>query len=555
MSRSRVYRLDRRVIPDSVISDVKTFLIKDISVPLDRGDGFAFEKAKRRLRECGVALSSAQYRIYKRSVDARKRNDIRFVVSVAVTADMSSEEESRLRSSGISPIENGVPQVKYGSEKGVGSHIVAGTGPAGLFCALLLAENGYRPVVLERGGNVNERIKKTEELRTLRRLDPDTNIQFGAGGAGTFSDGKLVTRVNDPLSSYVMSRFAEFGAPEEIMYMAKPHIGTDYLRTVVDNMLSRIVSLGGEVRFHTRLEDIITVGNRAAEAVTTDGNYSSASVTLAIGHSARDTYEKLMEKGFTIEPKPFSVGLRTEHLQSDIDHAMYGSLAGHPALRHAEYALSCNTRSRGAYTFCMCPGGEVVAATSEAGGVVVNGMSRHARDGINANSAVAVSVFCDDYGNTPAGAIEFQRKIERAAFASGGGDYSAPICTLGDFLSGKLVSEPSRVRPTYMNGEGVRPALPDSYLPDFVCSGLRDAFMQFDRKIKGFASADAVLTGAETRTSAPVRIMRTQDRCAVGYVNIYPCGEGAGYAGGITSAALDGIHTALAIMAKYAPNE
>jgi uncharacterized FAD-dependent dehydrogenase len=287
-------------------------------------------------------------------------------------------------------------------------------------------------------------------------------------------------------------------------------------------------------------------------AVTTNGEYRFSDIVLAIGHSARDTYKYLMDKGFVIEPKAFSVGVRIEHLQKDVDDAMYGRYAGHPALGHAEYTLSSDTKTRGVYTFCMCPGGEVMAATSEEGGVAVNGMSYHARNGKNANSAVLATVFREDYGNTPKDAIAFQRKIERAAFLSAGGDYRAPIVTVGDFMKGEAKNEPSRILPTYREGR-VTVISPDEYLPHVYTDAIRRALSRFGKTLSGFDVADAILTGVETRTSAPVRILRDENYTALGFENVYPAGEGAGYAGGITSAAVDGIRVALALMTKYKP--
>jgi uncharacterized FAD-dependent dehydrogenase len=364
----------------------------------------------------------------------------------------------------------------------------------------------------------------------------------------------LVTRINDGLSEYVLEKFVEFGAPDEILYLAKPHIGTDILCKIVDKMISRIVELGGQIKYHTQLIDISVSNGEIVSAKTNNGDIECGAMILAIGHSARDTYEMLLNKGLFIEAKNFSVGMRIEHIAYDIDKSMYGDKAGDPNLGHAEYALSHNTKQRGVYTFCMCPGGEVVAATSEEGGVVVNGMSHHARDGRNSNSAVVCSVFKEDYGATPLDAIKFQRSIERAAFLAGGENYSAPIITFGDFVNNKALSDPKRIVPTYMEGSGVKLALPDKYLPSFISTSIRDAIFAFDNKIKGFAALDAVLTGAETRTSAPVRILRNNEsRLALGFNNLYPSGEGAGYAGGITSAAIDGIRTALALMKKFKP--
>jgi uncharacterized FAD-dependent dehydrogenase len=383
-------------------------------------------------------------------------------------------------------------------------------------------------------------------------LDPDTNVQFGAGGAGTFSDGKLVTRIRDPFGAYILKTFVRFGAPEDILLQAKPHIGTDILGRVVDAMLSEIVRLGGEVHTHTKLVSLGLSGDTLTHIKTNRGDFSAGALVLALGHSARDTYEMLLASDFAIEAKPFSVGMRIEHLQSDIDTAMYGKYAGHPALGHAEYTLSADTKTRGVYTFCMCPGGVVVAAASEEGGVAVNGMSYHARDGRNANSAVLASVFREDYGGTPQAAIALQRRIERAAYLAAGKDFSAPIVTVGDFLAEKAQKEPSRILPTYRDGR-VSIVSPDEYMPRVYTDAIRRALGRFGRQIKGFDTADALLTGAETRTSAPLRILRTEERLALGYRNIYPAGEGAGYAGGITSAAVDGVRTALALMAKFAP--
>ena len=356
------------------------------------------------------------------------------------------------------------------------------------------------------------------------------------------------------MSAYVLQRFVEFGAPSEILYLAKPHIGTDVLSVVVENMISRIVDLGGKIMYHTKFIDYKTSGAKITGIVTNRGDIDCSALVLAIGHSARDTYGTLIERGFDIVAKPFSVGMRVEHSTDIIDRGMYGDMAGDPRLGHAEYNLSYNTKERGVYTFCMCPGGTVVAAASEEGGVVVNGMSAHARDGRNSNSAVCCSIFKEDYGSDPRAAIEFQRRIERGAFIAGGSDYSAPIITVGDFLAGKCSTEPCEILPTYMDGAGVRLADPSTYLPANVVDLLRRGLLDFDRKINGFAYRNAVLTGAETRTSSPLRIMRNNDtRLATGYDNLYPAGEGAGYAGGITSAAIDGVYTAIAIINRFKP--
>ncbi len=532
----------------------RSYIVNNVTLPINASLKEAFNIAAKKLASVGVRTNGCDFSIYKRSVDARKKDDIKFVYSVMVSGELPLASEERLKQVGIVPYNYVEPEIVPGDQKLDSRIVVVGSGPCGLFAALLLAENGYDPILIERGGSVAERNERIESFKRTRVLDVNTNIQFGAGGAGTFSDGKLVTRVNDSMSTYVLKRFVEFGAPEEILYLAKPHIGTDVLSVVVDNMINRITQLGGAIMYHTEFKDMRMSSNRVTGIYTNNGIIDCSALVLAIGHSARDTYGTLIDQGMDIIAKPFSVGMRIEHSTDIIDRGMYGKFAGHSALGHAEYNLSYNTKDRGVYTFCMCPGGTVVAAASESGGVVVNGMSAHARDGRNSNSAVCCSIFKEDYGSDPRSAIEFQRKIERAAFIAGGGDYSAPIITVGDFISGKCVNDPTDILPTYMDGCGVKLADPSEYLPTVVVDHLRRGILDFDRKIKGFAHSSAVLTGAETRTSSPLRIMRNNEtRLATGYDNLYPAGEGAGYAGGITSAAIDGIHTAIAIISKYKP--
>ena len=536
----------------------RIYIFDGISLTPDESAERALDIVAKKIRGAGLSPKDFELSIYKKSVDARKKSDIRLVYSVMATPRCENGgAEQRILRAGAREITLDTLELEYGSERLSGRPLVVGMGPAGLFCALLLAEHGYRPIIIDRGDSVKDRVEALSRFYSEKRLDPDSNIQFGAGGAGTFSDGKLLTRINDPKCSYVLEAFKKFGAPEDITLKAKPHIGTDILRVVVDNMLSHLESLGADVIYRCRLESITENAGGSVIANTTKGDLACGAVILALGHSARDTYKTLIESDFAIVPKPISVGVRIEHRRSDIEEALYGNLAGHAALGAAEYALSDTKGERGVYTFCMCPGGEVVAAASEEGGVVVNGMSSYARNGVNSNSAVAVSVRVEDFsavnGSLALGAIEFQRKIERAAYLAGGGGYAVPVQTVGDFMSGRMGSEPSYVKPTYMNGESFKVASVDDVLPDFVCSSLRYGLASFDKKIKGFARPDALLSAAETRTSAPVRILRGEDMTALGRDRIYPCGEGAGYAGGITSAAVDGIKVAMAMMRKYCP--
>lgn len=531
----------------------RIFIVNNIKLPINASFEEAFSVSKDKLRSLGIKSVDLSFSIFKKSIDARDKNNILFVYSVAVSGNLPDIPEEKLSKFGISVHEPISLKIDEYGDKVAEPPLVVGSGPAGLFAALILAENGYNPILIERGGSVEERKKLVERFNLFGILDPETNIQFGAGGAGTFSDGKLVTRINDPLSSYVFKSLVRFGAPEEILYLARPHVGTDVLSAVIDNIIGEIERLGGTVRYHTKFLRAEEKDGRRV-ALTNSGEIPFGALILAVGHSARDTYRSLIKEGYTLEGKPFSVGMRIEHKAIDIDKSMYGSNAGNPLLGHAEYNLSYNTKERGVYTFCMCPGGEVVAAASETGHVVVNGMSKHARDGENSNSAVVCSIFREDYGASPTKAIEFQENIERLAFKSGGDDYSAPIITVGDFLSDKCVSEPTYVLPTYMDGKRTRLARPEEFLPKVATDSIKNALLNFDRKIKGFASQNALLTGAETRTSAPVRILRDPDtRLALGSKYVYPAGEGAGYAGGITSAAIDGIKTAIAVIKNYKP--
>ncbi len=534
------------------------YLMSGIAVSPDAGEQEAVRQAEQRMRRNGRGLGALRFRLYKRSVDARRRDRVLLVCTVLIESESVISESICLKN-GLKPLKEGSPLPPCGDEPMRMPPLIVGMGPAGLFAALLLAQNGYRPILVDRGGGVEDRVRAVEQFRASGLLDPDCNVQFGAGGAGTFSDGKLVTRIHDVYCRYVLSELHRFGAPDEILTQAKPHVGTDVLRTVVDAILSEIARLGGRVIYRCRVEDFCECSDGTLLVRTSRGEISCGAMVLAIGHSARDTYEKLIEKSFAIEAKPISLGVRVEHLQADIDRALYGDYAGHPALGRAEYALSDTKGERGVYTFCMCPGGEVMAASSEEGGVVTNGMSNHARDGKNANAAVLASVSCADYepinGNLALGAIALQRSVERAAFRAGGGDYAAPIMTVGDFLSGRRGSAPTRIQPSYRGGK-VKLADFDEVLPKEITRSLRYALQSFGKKLEGFDLPDAILTAAETRTSAPIRILRLSETfTALGHDRIYPCGEGAGYAGGITSAAVDGARVAEAMMQRFAPYE
>ncbi len=533
-------------------------LIGGIRTSLDSADDVILKKAKEKMKRAGISTSTLHFRLYKKSVDARRREDIRFESTVlAQSAEALQLSQTALQAADARILETADSKALIGQAPLAHPPLVVGMGPAGLFAALLLAKNGYAPIIIDRGGSVEERRADVRRFSESGILNTECNVQFGAGGAGTFSDGKLITRINDPRCAFVLETLVACGAPEEILTRAKPHVGTDILRIVVQNILDEIERLGGKVIYHCRMDAIRECADGTLVAKTNRGELPCGAILLALGHSARDTYRYLIEQNYCIEPKPISVGVRVEHLQEDIDRALYGRFAGHPALGHAEYALSDTKGARGVYTFCMCPGGEVMAAASEEGHLVVNGMSYHARDGRNANAAVAVSVHCEDYepenGSVALGAIAFQRRIERAAFLAGGGDYAAPIMTMGDFLNEAKGTEPRRILPTYRAGS-VRTADFSSVFPKFVTDGLRYGLASFGKKLSGYDTPDAILTAAETRTSAPLRILRLPDTMtAIGHDRIYPAGEGAGYAGGITSAAVDGIKSATALMARFAP--
>ncbi len=533
----------------------RELILRNISAPIDSYAEYACAKAEEKMRKAGLSIIGAPA-LFRYSIDARRKGDtvVRYACSVLVhtehipppgvlaSLDAVVKEESRYQP---------VP----GDERMEHPPVVVGFGPCGMFAALALAEAGYRPVVFERGGDIQSRDRSVRAFYKTGVLDEQTNIQFGAGGAGTYSDGKLMTRKNDARCEYVLNVLNSFGAPDDILVNARPHIGTDNLKTVVKGIAARIEKLGGRIFYRTRVTGFGAEGSSEVTVLTDRGNFSSPAVLLAVGHSARDTYSALLEGGFDIVPKAFSVGVRIEHLREDINRALYGSFADR--LPPAEYNLSFRKGERGVYSFCMCPGGHVVAAASEEGGVVTNGMSYCARDAVNSNSALAVSVFPEDLSSGPLAGVEFQRKLERLAFSAaleaGASPYSAPVSTVGDFMNPGRLSHPDRVQPSYMGGE--RFALCDlsRILPGFVTDMLRAGICEFGKKIRGFDSPSALLTGVETRTSAPLRIKREDSGTAPGFPHVYPCGEGAGYAGGITSAAIDGLNAAEKVINRYRP--
>lgn len=526
-------------------------IISQVKTTIEEPKEHAVKKACSLLKLTDGEIKTA--RLHKSSVDAR--HDICFVNSVYIELCSPSREKALSEKyPNVRLYTNQGFSVNFGSEKLDGDIIIAGFGPAGMFCALTLCEFGYKPIVLERGAAMDERIAAVENYWKGGVIDPGTNVQFGEGGAGTFSDGKLTTRINDPLCTRVLEKFCEFGAPDEILTKAKPHIGTDLLRGIVKKLRSRIIELGGTVRFLSPLEEI-EYKNGMINSVSVNGNdIKCAALVLAIGHSAHDTFEMLLKNGITLVPKPFSVGARIEHLQADIDKALYGKYAGHPNLPPAEYALSYrdNAKDRAVYTFCMCPGGFVVASASGNGSIVTNGMSNFDRAGTNANSAVLVSVSPSDFGNTPLSGVDFIKDLEYKAYEMGavkGRNGSAPAMLTREFIAGTSGFSLGKVTPTYPLG--IEPANLKTLFPDYINEFLSLGIKRFEHQIKGFSDNDSILTAIETRSSSPVRIPRGETHTALCCGNLYPCGEGAGYAGGIMSAAVDGIKTAVKIMERF----
>ncbi|WP_295072045.1 NAD(P)/FAD-dependent oxidoreductase [Ruminococcus sp.] len=488
-------------------------------------------------------------KLAKKSVDARKKSYVHFLISLDIEAKGEEKLLKTLKNaSKIEKTDYRVPKLKSLPYRPV----VVGFGPAGMFASLVLAMAGAKPIVLERGGDVDSRVKAVEEFQSGGKLDTECNVQFGEGGAGTFSDGKLTTGIKDRRIGWILEKLVEFGAPDEILYLAKPHIGTDKLRGAVKALRERVISLGGEVRFNAKFcGSEAENGSLSAVRYTQNGQehkLEAQSLILATGHSARDVFELLYNEKIELSQKNFSVGVRAEHLRKDIDRAMYGDFAGHPALKAADYKLAVHLpNGRTLYTFCMCPGGHVVAASSEEGRLAVNGMSYFSRDAENSNSALLVNINTDDYGSDhPLAGMYFQQELEEKAFIAGGSDYHAPAAVLGDFMEGRISEKLGRVKPSYR--PDIRFAAPEEYLPDYVCESLRLGIKEMGKKIKGFDDSDTLLTGIESRSSSPVRINRGDDLQSVSLKGLYPCGEGAGYAGGIVSAAVDGMKCAEAVI-------
>ncbi|BDU21697.1 NAD(P)/FAD-dependent oxidoreductase [Dyella sp. GSA-30] len=533
--------------------------LTDIKLPLDHAEGAveAAIRAKLGLGKSGVLGFS----VFRRGYDARKRGNIQLIYTLDVeVADEAGLLKRHADDKHVQPS----PDTSYRFVAQAPADlkqrpIVIGLGPCGLFAGLLLAQMGYRPIILDRGKAVRERTVDTWGLWRKRKLEPESNVQFGEGGAGTFSDGKLHSQISDPHhhGRKVLTEFVKAGAPEEILYVSKPHIGTFRLVTMVENMRETIQALGGEIRFTQRVDDVLvdtaTDGSRQIRGVVLASGEQLLSdhVVLAVGHSARDTFFMLHDRGVYMEAKPFSIGFRVEHPQSIIDQARFGSQAGHALLGAADYKLVHHCKNgRSVYSFCMCPGGTVVAAASEPERVVTNGMSQYSRNERNANAAIVVGIEPKDFAafddsGSPLAGIALQRALESRAYELGGRDYSAPGQLVGDFIKGRASSELGSVQPSYKPGVHLTDLAPA--LPEYAIDAIREALPAFDRQIKGFAMHDALLTGVETRTSSPVRIRRNDDYQSLNTHGLFPAGEGAGYAGGILSAAVDGIRVAEAV--------
>ncbi|MCR5522614.1 MAG: hypothetical protein K6F64_03120 [Clostridia bacterium] len=525
--------------------------INELKLPLDADE---FELRRRAAKAVHISENCIDgLKLLKKAVDSRNKENVFYICNVAVS--VKGDENviiKKSRNSKVSVYSDVKYEAPVNKRKSLLRPVIVGFGPAGFFAGLILAREGLKPLIFERGSDVNTRKKEVSVFWQSGKLNTESNVQFGEGGAGTFSDGKLTTGIKDPLCLKVTSELISHGAPEEIAYSSTPHIGTDKLSGIIKSIREEIISLGGEVKFNTKMVDLL-IANNSIQGITvrnpdgTTSDYETDTLILCLGNSARDTFEMLFDKGLKMMQKPFSIGMRIEHPRELIDKAQYGDFAGYPGLGAAVYKMACHPEhGRGAYTFCMCPGGTVVAAMSEENSVVVNGMSEYARDGENSNSAILVGVEPGNFGGDgPLAGVTLQREIEKKAFIEGGESYAAPCQTVGDFLNGNASKVLGSVRPTCPTG--VEPGDVRKVLPQRVTDTIADALIRMDRMLKGFALSDAVLTAPETRSSSPVRIIR-DDLLQSNIRGIYPCGEGAGYSGGIVSSAVDGIRCAHAVL-------
>lgn len=543
--------------------------LSNINIDIDDELDTINKRAAKKLRISEKDIKSLK--ILRESIDARRKDTIKFNYMVEVSVENEDKILKKVHDRDvIKEKETPKEEFKFGSEKLKHRPVIVGMGPAGMFAGLVLAQNGYSPLIVERGEKVEERTKTINNFWDNGKLNTESNVQFGEGGAGTFSDGKLTTRIKDYRCGIVVDEFIKNGAPEEIAYVGKPHIGTDILKKVVKNIREKIISLGGEILFKSKLQDLVIKDGKLQAVVVNDEKIPCECLILAIGHSSRDTYEMLYKNQIFMEAKPFAIGVRIEHRQELINENQYGKYKNHPRLKAADYRLTYTTKEkkRGVYSFCMCPGGEVVAAASENERLVTNGMSNFKRDKENANSALVVSVNGEDFKNEidlykkympelknfskdnyPLWGMEFQRYYEHLAYLAGGSNYCAPIQLVGDFMKDKKSTKLGAVTPTYRPGYNLTNL--KECLPAYVTEALREGMENFDKKITGFMDDNAIMTGIETRTSAPVKISRDEELESISLKGLYPAGEGAGFAGGIISAAVDGIKVAESIMMKY----
>lgn len=527
--------------------------INNIILRIDEDREILIKKIAKKLKVSEEEVQN--FKIIKESLDARKKNNIKYTYCVEIEHKNEEKIVNKLKDKDIKVTESSYDaDIVFGNIELKNRPVVVGFGPAGIFAALLLAEKGYKPLVIERGEDVEKRTETVNKFWETGELNTESNVQFGEGGAGAFSDGKLTTRIKDTRCDYVLKELVRAGAPEEITYIAKPHVGTDLLKDVVKNIRERIRNLGGEVLFSSKLEEIKSEDGKVKSIIVNGKEIECENLIMAIGHSSRDTYEMLHKIGVFMQPKAFAIGVRIEHPQELINKSQYGDMYNNPRLKAAEYRLTYQSEklNRAVYSFCMCPGGVVVAAASENERLVSNGMSYHARDLANANSALVVTVGPDDFeGDSPLRGMEFQRHYENLAFKLGGGNYKAPIQLLGDFMKDKVSEKLGTVTPSYTAGYVFKDLR--KCLPEYVIEALKEGIVDFDKKIKGYGNYDSVLTGIETRTSAPIRMIRDENLQSISIKGLFPAGEGAGFAGGIISAAVDGLKVAEKIIREYKP--